>query len=216
MGWGVRAEVSLPRGNFEAHSLEAVGPDFAIMYRLSTLDLVAGSNWVKWSVWPKSLRPLASMSSTPELDGTSPHPDDCHDGATGGFRFVTQKLMGKVNAVGHDQPIQRSEDCESALSEGCADMISMARPFLADPHLVKKARLSRPEAPTRASAATRLVWTIFKQRWLRVWSTHGHVMKRFMVRFPDQKKAKLLMLEGMWGAQLSGTRIAVLGAALPA
>ena len=63
----------------------------------------------------------------------------------GGFRFVTKKLMGKVSVpLVTTNRFNDPADCESALVEGCADMISMARPFLAD-YLVKKARLSRPE-----------------------------------------------------------------------
>ena len=62
---------------------EAVGPDFAIMYRLSMLDLVAGGQTGgRWNDWPKSQKPLAPTSSTPALDGMRlafrPSPPWCH------------------------------------------------------------------------------------------------------------------------------------------
>ena len=127
---------------------EAVGPDFMIMYRLSMLDLVAGgSNWEE----VERLAQIAEGAGANLINtGIGWHEARIPTIATmvprGGFRFVTKKLMGSVNVpLITTNRFNDPATCEQALAEGCADMVSMARPFLADPHLVKKARLSRPE-----------------------------------------------------------------------
>jgi 2,4-dienoyl-CoA reductase (NADPH2) len=57
----------------------------------------------------------------------------------GGFAFVTQKLKSEVSIpLVATNRFNTPETCEKALKQGAADMISMARPFLADPHLMKK------------------------------------------------------------------------------
>ena len=64
----------------------------------------------------------------------------------GGFRFVTKKLMGEVGIpLVTTNRFNSPEQCEAAIAEGCADLISMARPFLADPYLVRKSRLGRTD-----------------------------------------------------------------------
>lgn len=127
---------------------EAVGPDFLVMYRLSMLDLVAGgSDWNE----VERLAQIAEKAGANILNtGIGWHEARIPTIATmvprGGFRFVTKKLMGKVGVpLVTTNRFNDPATCEEALAEGCADMISMARPFLADPHLVAKARLQRPE-----------------------------------------------------------------------
>ena len=59
----------------------------------------------------------------------------------GGFSWVTKRLMGEVGIpLITTNRINTPEKAESILEQGHADMISMARPFLADPFFVKKAR----------------------------------------------------------------------------
>ena len=127
---------------------EAVGNDFLIMYRLSMLDLVAGgSDWIE----VERLAQITEQAGANIINtGIGWHEARIPTIATmvprGGFRFVTKKLMGKVGIpLVTTNRFNTPEMCEQALAEGCADMVSMARPFLADPHLVKKARLSRPQ-----------------------------------------------------------------------
>ena len=124
----------------------AVGQDFIVMYRLSMLDLVAGgSDWAE----VKRLAQIAEAAGANMLNtGIGWHEARIPTIATmvprGGFRFVTQKLMGEVSVpLVTTNRFNDPADCESALAEGCADMVSMARPFLSDPHIVRKARLSR-------------------------------------------------------------------------
>jgi 2,4-dienoyl-CoA reductase (NADPH2) len=57
------------------------------------------------------------------------------------FAWVTKKLMGEVGIpLITSNRINTPEVAEAVLAEGCADMVSMARPFLADAHFVAKAR----------------------------------------------------------------------------
>ncbi|MAO45567.1 MAG: NADPH-dependent 2,4-dienoyl-CoA reductase [Crocinitomicaceae bacterium] len=118
-----------------------LGPDFIIMYRLSMLDLVAGgSDWNEVELLAKKIEEAgADVINT----GIGWHEARIPTIATmvprGGFAFVTKKLMGKVNIPlittnRFNDPV----DCEKALSDGCSDMISMARPFLADANIMKK------------------------------------------------------------------------------
>src|SRR5690606_37507585 len=60
------------------------------------------------------------------------------------FAWVTKKLMGEVTVpVITSNRINTPEVAEAVLAEGCADMVSMARPFLADPEFVRKAAEDR-------------------------------------------------------------------------
>ena len=60
------------------------------------------------------------------------------------FSWVTQKLMGQVGIpVITSNRINTPDVAEAVLAEGCADMVSMARPFLADSQFVKKAASGR-------------------------------------------------------------------------
>lgn len=125
-----------------------LGPDFIIMYRLSMLDLVAeGSNWEEVVELAQKIEAAgADVINT----GIGWHEARIPTIATmvprGGFAFVTKKLMGRVNIPlittnRFNDPV----DCEKALEDGCSNMISMARPFLADPHLLKKSKAGKTE-----------------------------------------------------------------------
>lgn len=65
----------------------------------------------------------------------------------GAYAWVTKRLMGSVSVpLVTSNRINTPEDGERILAEGCADMISMARPFLADPDFVRKAAAAEPES----------------------------------------------------------------------
>jgi 2,4-dienoyl-CoA reductase (NADPH2) len=122
---------------------EAVGSDFVIMYRLSMLDLIDdGSSWEEVENLAKEVEKAgADVINT----GIGWHEARIPTIATmvprGGFAFVTKKLMGKVGIpLITTNRFNNPEDCEKALVEGCSDMISMARPFLADAFILKKAK----------------------------------------------------------------------------
>ena len=121
---------------------ERVGTDFIIIYRLSMLDLVAdGSSWEEVVHLAKEIeRAGATIINT----GIGWHEARVPTIATmvprAGFAWVTKRMMGEVNIpLVTTNRFNMPDVAEKALADGCADMISMARPFLADENLVLKA-----------------------------------------------------------------------------
>lgn len=126
----------------------AVGSNFIIIYRLSMLDLIeAGSSW-------QEIETLAQEMETAGVTllntGIGWHEARIPTIATlvprGAFGWVTQRLMGKVNIpLITTNRINDPAQAEQMLAQGCADMVSMARPFLADAHFLKKAASGRSD-----------------------------------------------------------------------
>jgi 2,4-dienoyl-CoA reductase (NADPH2) len=121
---------------------EKVGPNFIIIYRLSMLDLVDdGSTWDEVVTLAKEIEKSgATIINTgigwheariPTIGTVVPR---------GGFAWVTKRMMGEVNIpLIATNRINTPEIAEQVLQEGSADMVSMARPFLADAFFVQKA-----------------------------------------------------------------------------
>ncbi|SPH16712.1 2,4-dienoyl-CoA reductase [NADPH] [Defluviimonas aquaemixtae] len=126
----------------------AVGEDFIIIYRISLLDLVPnGQSWDEVVTLAKAIEGVgASILNT----GIGWHEARIPTIATSvprrAFAWVTKKLMGEVGVpVITSNRINTPDVAEAVLAEGCADMVSMARPFLADPDFVKKAAEGRAD-----------------------------------------------------------------------
>lgn len=127
---------------------KAVGSNFIIVFRLSMLDLVeGGSTWEEVVQLAKAIEAAgASIINT----GIGWHEARIPTIATrvprGGFSWVTARLKGEVNipliAVNR---INTPDIAEDILQKGHADMVSMARPFLADAELVLKTMESRTD-----------------------------------------------------------------------
>lgn len=124
------------------------GEHFIIIYRLSMLDLVEdGSDWQEIEQLALEIEKAgASIINT----GIGWHEARIPTIATmvprAGFSWVTQKLMGKVSIpLITTNRINDPQVAEQILSEGCADMVSMARPFLADAEFVLKAEQNRAD-----------------------------------------------------------------------
>ena len=120
----------------------AVGDDFILIYRLSMIDLVP--NGQTWEEVVRLARKIEAAGATILNTGIGWHEARIPTIATSvprrAFAWVTQKLMGEVSIpVITSNRINTPEVAESVLAEGCADMVSMARPFLADPDFVAKA-----------------------------------------------------------------------------
>ncbi|WP_026211527.1 NADPH-dependent 2,4-dienoyl-CoA reductase [Lewinella cohaerens] len=119
----------------------AVGENFIIIYRLSMLDLVEGGS--TWEEVVQLAKAIEAAGATIINTGIGWHEARVPTIATrvprGGFSWVTGKLKGEVNvplvAVNR---INMPGIAEDILAKGDADMVSMARPFLADAELVKK------------------------------------------------------------------------------
>ncbi len=121
---------------------EAVGPDFIVIYRLSMIDLVpSGSTWEEVVTLAKAIE---AAGATILNTGIGWHEARIPTIATSvprrAFTWVTKKLMGEVSIpVITSNRINTPQVAEDVLADGCADMVSMARPFLADPDFVAKA-----------------------------------------------------------------------------
>lgn len=132
---------------------EAVGPDFIVIYRLSMLDLIP--NGSSWDEVLTLARRVARGGATIINTGIGWHEARIPTIATSvpraGFAWVTAKLRAQLRAEGITTPLITSnrintpEVAEGVLADGSADMVSMARPFLADPAFVQKARQGRAD-----------------------------------------------------------------------
>jgi 2,4-dienoyl-CoA reductase (NADPH2) len=120
----------------------AVGSAFILIYRLSMIDLIpngsthdevvqlaqavekAGANILNTGIGWHEARIPTIATSVPRA----------------AFAWVTKKLMGKTSIpIITSNRINTPEVAEDLISSGCADMVSLARPFLADPNFVAKA-----------------------------------------------------------------------------
>ena len=127
---------------------EAVGPEFIIIYRLSMLDLVEdGSSWDEVVLLAKEIEKAgATIINT----GIGWHEARIPTIATkvprAAFTKVTERLKGEVSIpLVTTNRINTPEVAEQVLAEGHADMVSMARPFLADPDFINKAAANRAD-----------------------------------------------------------------------
>ncbi|QFQ95291.1 NADPH-dependent 2,4-dienoyl-CoA reductase [Streptomyces phaeolivaceus] len=128
---------------------EAVGEDFIVVYRLSMLDLVPGGSTFDEVV--TLAKAVEAAGATIINTGIGWHEARIPTIATsvprGAYTWVTKKLMGAVSVpLVTTNRINTPELAEELLADGHADMVSMARPMLADPDFVNKARDGRADA----------------------------------------------------------------------
>ncbi|MFT5920654.1 MAG: 2,4-dienoyl-CoA reductase (NADPH2) [Granulosicoccus sp.] len=127
---------------------EAVGENFILIFRLSMLDLVEGG-----STWPEVVqlaKEVEKAGATIINTGIGWHEARIPTIGTmvprGAFTWVTRKMKGEVSIpLITTNRINMPDIAEKILASGDADMVSMARPFLADSHLVKKAEENRAD-----------------------------------------------------------------------
>ena len=128
---------------------EAVGPNFIICYRLSLIDLVPGGN--TWDEIVTIAKALEAAGVTILNTGIGWHEARVPTIATqvprAAFRSVTARIGKEVGIpVMASNRINTPEVCEDIVASGDADLISMARPLLADPDFVNKTAAGIPEA----------------------------------------------------------------------
>ena len=124
----------------------AVGTDFIIIYRLSMIDLIPnGSTHEEVVMLAKAIEAAgATLINTGIGWHEARIPTIATSVPRAAFAWVTKKLMGKVSIpLITSNRINTPEVAEEVLSTGCADMVSLARPFLADAHFVAKAKSGR-------------------------------------------------------------------------
>ncbi|WP_193015042.1 NADPH-dependent 2,4-dienoyl-CoA reductase [Proteus sp. FME41] len=127
---------------------KAVGEQFIIIYRLSMLDLIKNGSDASEVVY--LAKAVEKAGATIINTGIGWHEARIPTIATmvprGQFANVTRELMGKVNIpLITSNRINTPQTAEAILAEGCADMVSMARPFLADPEFILKAQQGRED-----------------------------------------------------------------------
>lgn len=125
-----------------------VGKEFIIIFRLSMLDLV--DNGSTWDEVVQLAKLLESAGVTIINTGIGWHEARVPTIATsvprGAFSWVTEKLMKEMSIpLIATNRINTPEIGESIIASGQADMVSMARPFLADAEFVNKAAANTPE-----------------------------------------------------------------------
>ncbi|MCS2156317.1 NADPH-dependent 2,4-dienoyl-CoA reductase [Scandinavium sp. H11S7] len=127
---------------------ERVGEEFIIIYRLSMLDLVEGGGNFDETV--ELAQAIEAAGATIINTGIGWHEARIPTIATpvprGAFTWVTRKLKGKVTIpLITTNRINDPQVADDILSRGDADMVSMARPFLADAELLSKAQSGRAD-----------------------------------------------------------------------
>ena len=127
---------------------EAVGPDFIIIFRHSLLDLVPdGSSWDEVVAMAQAVEAAGATilntgigwheARVPTIAAVVPR---------GAYAWVTERLRGQVRIpLVATNRINTPEVAEAILARGAADLVSLARPLLADPEFVHKAAEGRSQ-----------------------------------------------------------------------
>ncbi|MCI2227758.1 NADPH-dependent 2,4-dienoyl-CoA reductase [Polaribacter sp. MSW13] len=127
---------------------EAVGQDFIIIYRLSMLDLVEnGSSWEEVVQLGKEIEKAgATIINTGIGWHEARIPTIATSVPRAAFTWVTKRMKEEIKIpLITSNRINMPETAEKVLANGDADMISMARPFLADPEWVNKAEQEKAD-----------------------------------------------------------------------
>ncbi|MGQ4659998.1 oxidoreductase [Lysobacter sp. F6437] len=127
---------------------EACGPDFILIYRLSMIDLVDGG--LAWDEVVAQARAVEAAGATLVNTGIGWHearvPTISTSVPRGAFSGITARLKPEVALpLVTTNRINMPTVAERILAAGDADMVSMARPLLADPQWVAKARDARTD-----------------------------------------------------------------------
>ena len=125
---------------------EAVGPNFIIMYRHSLLDLVEGGN--SWDEVVTVAKALEAAGASIINTGVGWHEARVPTIVTSVPRAAFRSLAGRLKRelkipVAASNRINMPDEAEHILVSGEADLVSMARPFLADPDFVRKVETGR-------------------------------------------------------------------------
>lgn len=124
----------------------ALGPEFLIIYRLSMLDLVEGGS--DWADIVQTARAIETAGASMINTGIGWHearvPTIVTSVPRAAFTEITRRMRSEISLpLITSNRINTPEVAEQVLASGCADMVSMARPLLADPDWVNKAIAGR-------------------------------------------------------------------------
>jgi 2,4-dienoyl-CoA reductase (NADPH2) len=125
-----------------------VGSDFILMFRLSVLDLIPdGADWTEIVSTAKALEQAGvTLFNTGVGWHEARVPTIAHMVPRGAFTFAAARLRGELTVpLIASNRINNPAQAEALLASGAADMVSLARPFLADAQFVRKAREGRAD-----------------------------------------------------------------------
>ena len=192
-------------------SRKAVGKDFLIIFRLSMLDLVPdGSNWDEVVELAKAVEAAgADIINT----GIGWHEATIPTIATRvprrAFSWVTKKLIGKVGIpVMASNRINDPETAEEILHEGCADLVSMARPFLADADFVNKAKRGRAREITPCIACNQACLDHTFSRKVSTCMVNPRACHETELQYLSASRAKSIAVVGAGPAGISAAVVA--------
>ncbi len=145
--WGGSAEARMRFPVEIVRRIRQELPDFFVMYRMSLLDLVPDGQ--TWAETVDLARQIEAAGASVINTGIGWHearvPTIVTSVPRGAWVDSTLRLKGEVSIpVCASNRINTPDVAESVLEQGI-DLVSMARPFLADPHLVAKAREGRAD-----------------------------------------------------------------------
>lgn len=184
----------------------AVGPDFIVIFRLSMLDLVPeGSTWEEVVQLAKAIEAAGATiintgigwheARVPTIAAMVPR---------GAYAWVTKKLKGEVGIpLVTTNRINTPEVAEEILASGCADMVSMARPLLADAAFVAKAAEDRAADINTCIACNQGCLDLVFQRQRCTCLVNPRACYETELTFPPVATAKRLAVVGGGAAGLS-------------
>ena len=177
---------------------EAVGKDFIIIYRLSMLDLIPdGQSWDEVVMLAKAIEKAgATIINTGIGWHEARVPTIATSVPRGAFAWVTKKLKSEVGIpLVTTNRINTPDVAERIIRDGCADMVSMARPLLADPEFVLKAAAGRAdEINTCIGCNQACLDHVFKQKRASCLVNPRACYETELVYLPTTKKKRIAVV----------------------
>jgi 2,4-dienoyl-CoA reductase (NADPH2) len=189
-----------------ARTRAAVGRDFILIYRLSMLDLVPdGSDWAEVVQLAKAVeRAGATLINTGIGWHESRIPTIATSVPRGAFAWVTRKLKGEVTVpLVATNRINDPGVAEDILAGGSADMVSMARPLLADAEFVNKAATGRADEINTCIACNQACLDHVFQRKLVSCLVNPRACHELELRYEPAPRRKRIAVVGAGPAGLS-------------
>ena len=190
---------------------EAVGEDFIIIYRLSMLDLIEkGSTWEEVVQLGKEIEKAgATIINTGIGWHEARIPTIATSVPRAAFTWVTKKMKEEVSIpLITSNRINMPSVAEKVLARGDADMISMARPFLADPEWVNKAAEDREDEINTCIACNQACLDhVFEQKVASCLVNPRACHETELNYFPTNKKKKVAVV-GAGPAGLAASTVA--------
>jgi len=184
----------------------ATGPRFIIIYRLSMLDLVPDGN--RWDEIVEQAKAVEAAGATLINTGIGWHEARIPTIATmvprAAFTWVTRKLKGEVGIpLVTTNRINTPAVAERVLADGDADMVSMARPLLADPDFVNKAASGRADEINVCIACNQACLDHTFSRQVASCLLNPRACRETELNYPPAARAKSLAVVGAGPAGLS-------------